>query len=263
VIKTKLPIGRYRLFALLFLVGLGALAFPWHQMQTKNTGHIPPTRVIMDQALVIDQGVQLNWLEAQAGTYPVGGYVIERSRGGSDFERVARVEKISLEYLDANGQDGDTYRVIAEDSHRPISRSPVSELVVAAPAKPGDTVVISPPLSQKVLGTSTALDQASTPEAKAAALQSLMTKGFIEFDAAAADKDDTSAKTILNTLQEYHRQILSLWPQVPSAQKASLAQACTEHSGIFGTNLYLLAERDQLDGLLVLAGCDAIRDGIR
>lgn len=262
MVKIKSLIDHYWLFTLLFLLALGSLVLPWRQTYTKRQVSILPSSVVVDQAIVIDQGVQVNWLEAQAGAHPIGGYIIERSRSsGSDFIFIARVEKISLEYLDTEGQAGDKYRIIAEDDQRPAGRSPASEQLVAAPAKPGSIVVLAP--AAQVLGTSTALDQASTPNTKAVALRDRMTQAFAGFDAALAGGNTTSARSVLHAIQDYQRQVLSLFPWLSSAEKISLARTCAEQSGIFEINLHVLAEDDQLDGMMVLAGCDAIQDGAK
>lgn len=250
---------RYKLIALLFLVAtLASTAFYWHRSYPNTSADIPPAKVIIDQAIVIDQGVQITWLEAQPGTRPISGYVIERKRADGDFTYIAYVENVFSEYLDAEGQTKDVYRVIAEDNYQPGRRSPVSEHVVAEKAKDGNTVA-RVNVSTRVLGASTIVDQAETPDAKADVLQKLITQTFTDLDNALANANTDD--NYLDVLQNYQRQALVLWPQLSSDKKTSLAYACATQLSSFGTNLYKLPQDKLMDGMLVLAGCNAIVEG--
>lgn len=251
-------IRRYAFVFVLFLGLLGAIVLPRGHLYSDSAVVRTPAPVIPEKATVIDQGVAVRWFPAQHGTRPISGYVIERSRHASTFVRIARVEKFSSEYIDADGRTGDTYRIIAEDTQQPVQRSRPGEVVTAAPARPGSNVIYTPQ-SKRVLGVATALAQADSPDAKAAILQNLLTQAFTQFDTALAGKDFTTAREQLIALQNYQRQILTLWPQLTAAQKVAAAQPCTSHIDVFETNTYLLSEREQLDGALVQAGCTAIK----
>ena len=248
-------IRRHWLAILLFSLILTSLTVPWRVKDKPSNVAIPPSPVIVEQAVVIDQGVSVTWLEAQPGTYPVGSYVIERGRGSSGFKRIARVDDSFLKYLDAEGRTGDAYRIIAEDTRHPAERSDVSEAVVASPALPGNVAVTTAPVHH-TLGISTA----GTPDTGADELQKLMARAFVEFDAALARNNVAAARNHLNELQNYQRHILFLVKQLSPAWKVSLANVCAEQADMFRTNLYLLPESDQLDGMIVTAGCDAIRE---
>lgn len=251
-------IRRYRTVALLSLfVILGAL---WLQPQpVKPANAASPTPVHLTQAVVLDQGVHIKWQPGQAGSHPVAGYLIERRRHNG-FEQIARVEAWSSSYLDADGHIGDTYRIIAEDGQHKPNRSAASDSIVAIPAKPGDTVVRST-YSPQVLGASETSDQAKSAAEKVTQLSQELSKGFTSLDEALGRNATASVSSHLNALQEYQRQALSLLPQLSPSQKKTLAQTCADHMPVLETNLHRMIEADQLDGMLVLAGCNALTEG--
>jgi hypothetical protein len=252
---------RYRLIITLLLVTLGGIALPKASVFERSALAVQPTAVIPKKAVVIDQGVALAWFPARPAAHPIGGYVIERNRQGGGFTRIARAEAVFSEYLDADGRSGDTYRIITEDNQRPARRSKESEPMTAAPARPGSNVVFMPQ-TEHVLGTSTTVEQASSPDARVILLQNLLSQAYATFDRAVAHNNQEVARGQLMVMQDYQRQILRLWSQLSVGQKTSAAQLCKNNTDIFDANAFLLPEEDQLNIALVQAGCVAIDEGV-
>lgn len=246
---------RYWLVAALFILfaAAGALIYRQPPSASENLFVVTPTPVVLEQAEVIAQGVRVSWLKSQPGLHPINGYIVERSRDGRAFERIARTEAVFLEYVDADGRAGDTYRIFAEDSGHPAGRSPASDLVIATTPKPGTTVIRAPAsVATHVLGaSSTQIDL----------LQKLIAQTFTDVDTALSRNNLSAAQEHLHNLHMYQRQILSLWPQLETAQKTSLAQVCANQAELFEANLHRLSEDSQFDGMLVLAGCSVMQDG--
>lgn len=252
---------RYRLTLLLLLVcvlGMGMM-FTGRSGQQHTKATLPPAQVIVGQAVVVDQGVRLDWLAAQPGTHPVGGYLIERRRDNGSFTHIARVEKISLHYLDAEGKTGDVYRVIALDDRQPAGRSAPSASVLATAAKPGSTVVIESSSGLNVLGLTTPVESGGV-EKKIVTLQEHMARLFAALDADLARNNFAAVNSHLTALQDYQRQILNAWPRLSPDQKRASTEVCIKHEAIFEANLHVLPERAQLNGMLVAAGCSAMRE---
>jgi hypothetical protein len=256
---AKKFVRRYKVVALLLLciMVFGLLLF--RQQPPSGNSYNTPTKVIMAQAVVVEQGAQVTWLESQHGGHQIATYIIERSRDGHNFEQVARIENIFLSYLDADGQTNDLYRVSAEDTSG--SRSPSSDYLAAAPAKPGSVVIASLDTTH-VLGATTSLEQAESPAQKAAALHNLISQSFTNIDKTVSIKDHVTVQNLLSELQSYQRQALSLWPKLASDQKLNLAQACTEHDSAFRANIYAMPEEYQFDTTIARASCDALQKGV-
>lgn len=253
----KKLVRRHRLVAVPLLFAMGGVVLPWHQPAVQSGVADPPTQIIVKEATSTIQGVSLEWLEGQAGKHPIDGYIIERSRANSGFTFVARVEKISLKYLDAEGKSGDTYHVFAEDDQKPAQRSASSQPIVAAPAKPGEAVLVATSPRQA------SVDQTVAPGTRADMLQRFITQAFTDFDTALHRHDLKSARGTLTILQDYLRQALTLLPQLSADQRTPLIDACKQNLGVFETNAHTLTEQDQMDSLVVIAGCDAVVNSAR
>ena len=255
---------RRRWFVLVLLaIALGALIWVFiERSDSTQRGAVPPAQIIMGQAILIDQGVEVNWLAALPGMYPITGYLIERSRDGENFIRIARVEKTSLSFLDTEGQKGDAYRIIAEDDRRPAGHSAASIPVAASAPKPGSVVVVESSISRYVLGVAKPTGRQTGPDETAATLQEHMIQLFAALDPDLARNDFTAVSGYLTALQNDQRQILSLWQQLSAVQKVASAHACEEQAKLFGANLHVLPERSQLDGMLVQAGCSAMQESL-
>jgi hypothetical protein len=247
---------------------MGAIMFPWHHLvgAEENTT-IPPAQVIVNQAVVVDQGVEVSWLTGQPGDHPISGYSIERSRQGGDFSLVGHVKESSISYVDAEGQAGNVYRVIAEDDQQPSNHSVPSEGVTAAAAKPGDAIVVAPaapePTQQSPSDTLLPLSQTPPSEVAVMGLQNLTMQAANALDGAISSRNTSSTNSALDTLQGYHSQILSAFPRLSLSQKTSLAQSCDQQVSLLEPDLHILPENAHMDGLLVLAGCDAIKDALQ
>lgn len=254
----KSLVRRHRLVALPIFLVMGSAVLPWHQPGIHSNVIDPPAQIIIKNAISTDRGIQLEWLEGQPGKHPIKGYVVERGRANSGFTLIARVEKSSLKYLDAEGQPGDAYRVFAEDDQKPAKRSAASMSVVATPLKPGGAVLTA----TSTLNTTgpSIISQIAEPDVKADSLQKFITQAFIDFDTALNRHDMESARDRLIILQDYLRQALTLLPHLPPAQKIPLVNVCNQNVGIFEANAHTLTDQDQMDSMLVIAGCDAIVD---
>lgn len=223
---------------------------------------MPPTRVIIVRAKVTSLGVQIDWLPAQAGTYKIGGYIIERNHRTMSFEQIGRVENGSRNFIDSGGQPGDAYRIIAEDEQKPAHHAIASEQTVAVMPKAGELITVAPAdvaqATRNVLDAST--DHPSSPDMRAATLQHHIVEIFSQFDTAVARHDFTETPRTLNRLQDYYRQILFIFRQLSPAQQLSLRLTCQQQAGPLEADLALLPENYQMDGLLVKAECEAIQD---
>jgi hypothetical protein len=245
--------------ALLLLLLLGSvLLFGTNPKKNDTSTSLGPARVIIGKAAIVDQGVQLNWLAGQPGTYPLDGYSVQRSRAGSSYQQIAFVDKQILTFLDADGRRGDKYRVLSRDVESKARYSKPSDTVVAAPVEPGAVSYTDTPHTG-VLGASTAAE-AGTPTEKVIALLALSSQTTNAFDKAVDNKDMATAGGLLRDIQVLDRQMLALLPQVPKAQQMAAAQGCEAQTTIVQTNLYVLPESVQMDGVMAMAGCNAIKD---
>lgn len=238
---------------LLALVTMSLLVF-WRQPVNDPSETSAP--VIVTQAKVISQGVHVTWLGAQSTSTTIHGYTVQRSRSGSDFTRIAQVTKESLQYLDADGRSGDRYRILAEGSQR----SKPSEPITARSPKPGSNIVAASLPNSRVLGSATPSGQASTPADQANSLRFAADTAFVRLATAVADHNFTEAASYLHALQSYQRESLLLLPDLSSAEKSSLLQVCANHVASLEATLHVLPEENQMDGMLVKAGCDAMQE---
>lgn len=245
---------RYGLAAVPFLVLIVGIFWSLAVTSThKSTQASPPTKVIMQQATITDQGIQLSWLPAQAGGHPISGYVIERKHT-SGYKTAGRVEASSLSYIDNDGRVGDIYRIIAEDTQQPAMRSASSETLAATRTEPGSSVKVAAAAPSQVLGF-------TTPSNEPSVLQQNLSLGFTTFDTLLTNHDLQASRTTLTALQKNQQHILAILPNLPADQKAAFAAICTSNAAIFDANLHLLPEADQMDGMIVVAGCNAIQAG--
>jgi hypothetical protein len=251
---------RYRIVAGLFLIVILLATLPRLSVRAEEST-TPPAKVIVEQAIVIDRGVKITWLAGQPGTYPLSGYYIERKTLGSNFNSIGHVQSTSntsYDFVDISGRTGDIYQVIAEDNQHPTSTSNSSEMT-AGPVRAGDSAVLvtrpAQALSTQVLGS-----QTFVTDEKSATLQSLLVKEFSDFDVAVSGNKTFLAEDILNFIQDYQRQTLLLFPSLSTARKSSLIRTCLDQTRFLEADLALLPESDQLNGMLVQAGCQSMQD---
>jgi hypothetical protein len=247
---------RHRLVLPTFLIVLVGILFPWQHFAYANDDNssIPPTQVIINEANVSGQGVYISWLEAQSGSFPIARYIIERSSDGNKFTQIGVVDKNIHIFTDPIGKDENVYQIIAEDNQKPAHRSLKSEPVASAAPQAGANAIIMPKTTIKNPSDDQPLD------AKIAELQNLSSQAARKIGTLLTSKDDGTLSANLTSLQQYQRQILSLMPQLSLAQKTAVSQATTEQSGLITAKLYLLPSDLQMDGLVVQAGYQAIRD---
>jgi hypothetical protein len=105
--------------------------------------------------------------------------------------------------------------------------------------------------------------QASTPASEAATLQALTIQAIDTLDADITSNKTTLADGILSSIQIYNRQALSIFPLLSSGQKTSLASMCAQQASLLEPDLHVLPESVQMDGMLVMAGFNAIQDAAK
>ncbi|HJP81284.1 MAG TPA: hypothetical protein VJ841_02745 [Candidatus Saccharimonadales bacterium] len=244
-------VRRYRLLVIPFFVMVCALWLAWPRGNTSLLEVQAPARVVVRSATVVPQGVQVAWIEAEAGTRPIGGYIVERSRDSRAFTRIASTEKTSLRYLDVEGRKGDVYRVTAVDDSTPREYSGASDSVVAEEAKPGSVIDVASGISRNYDALTTqATDQSS-------ALQQRISRAFQEFDTAVSQKDFDAARRQLPSLQNELTVLLSVRDR---AEWALVSRVCTQYEAAFETDAHLLSEDDQMDIRLIQAQCGALTE---
>jgi hypothetical protein len=248
---------RHRLVLPLFLLVMAAVLSPWQYLAYANNGTVGPSQVIMQEAVTLDQGVHISWLESQPGTFSVARYIIERRSNDDTFTQIGTVSNTSLNFIDPYGKNNDAYQVIAEDNQKPAHRSLKSESMASAAMQPGANTTMTPQPTLKNVAA------AQTIPVKIAGLQDMSTQAVKMIGEAIAAKDDTRLAANLTSLQDYQRQILSLLPSLSPEQKASVTQIITEQSGLIVAKFNSLPEKLRMDGLLVQAGYEAIRDAAK
>ncbi len=219
---------------------------------------LPPSTVTVDRALFTDgRGVEVSWLESDDGSSPIENYIVERSRDNSGFKVIGQTEKTARSYLDNEGQIGDQYRVIAEDSQKPASHSPDSEIALAVNDSPGtdheELGGIQPALktahSMPNLNTST---QEAVEKHTSDILNSL--------DKALSGNKQDRPDYLINELQLLNRRGLALLPSLTPQRQTAMARDCQLQSDGLEANYHILPESAQFDGLLAQAACEAIQD---
>ncbi|GAC1501107.1 MAG: hypothetical protein NVS1B10_05110 [Candidatus Saccharimonadales bacterium] len=240
----------------------------------EDSAIVPPSRVTIDRAIITDQGVEINWLEADVGTYPIQNYLIQRSHDGSNYELVGTVEATSRNYIDAGGNLDDKYRINAVDNQSPANKSNDSESIAATASTPGSvidtptTALIDKPPSTTVpspqpLDISPKLNSENTSQPAAPLTSSLDIKStdiVQSIDKAFAKKDSIAAADKVTELQLNDRNILSLFSKLSPLNQKAEANSCQIRSDSLEAYLHLLPEDRQLDGLLAQAACDSIQD---
>lgn len=252
-------------FALVSLISVGL----WYHSARADDAPTPPTKVIITNATVTDQGVKIDWIAAQPGTDPINDYSILKKDKDGVFAKIDQVGAESLSYIDASGQAGDVYQVVAEDDQDPSNNSAPSDSVAATDEQPGSTVAtVSPdalPTPDSVSSPSPSPSTSATnpnpavTSEKVAPLQTSLNQNANALGTAVSKNDTTKSQSILNSLQGYHQQILTSFPQLTTAQKQSFSQSCQQQLPVLGPAITLLPESDLADGLMVLAGCEAIQ----
>lgn len=249
---------------LLVIVGVGYVSMT---ALADNNTMVPPGRVTLDRAVASDQGVEITWLEADAGSFPIQNYVVERSHEHGAFQEVGRVEKDARSYQDGEGRAGDEYRVVAEDDQAPPNRSSDSEIVAAAVADPGsipnvatDTAPTPPIASPVESHVPASTSPAVSSESQATALDTKKTDSLNGIEQALTTKNFEAAADQITQLQLSDRQTLALFNRLSPQRQTSLAQNCQQRSGALEADFHLLPESSQLNGLLAQAACDAIQD---
>lgn len=252
MLMIKKLIRRHWLVAMIFIIGMSGLIISLHIGKVGSVTTFSPAQVVAISAIVVDQGVRVEWLESQAGTYPIGGYIIERERDGS-VVLIGRVEKTTHDYIDTEGQVGDTYRIIAEDDQLPAAQSVASQPIVANRARPGSAVLAA--TSYRTPDLLLAGDDAVTT------LRDAIAQAFAAFDDALSQKNAQAAKDQLAALYAYQQQAMSLQAGLKVYEKSLFAQVCMDNLNIFEANLHTLTDQDLMSGMLVLAACNALQDG--
>jgi hypothetical protein len=249
-------VRRHHLVLPVFLAVITAALASWQGFaHAGQPDVVPPARVIVDQAEVIDQGIRITWLKAQDGSSPISRYIIEKSRAGSDFKEVGYVSNELFSYIDTNGQAQDAYRIIAEDNQQPAHHSAPSENAVGTPPKAGNAVVLAPATA----GRPKSPDPSGTPEMQAAQLLTSSSNIFATFQGSLAKKDMPGLENQLALMQKYQQQILMLLPRLSSPQKTLLIQVYANQANVFAMQIHQLPESLQMDGLLVQAGYKVIQ----
>ncbi|MDN5274987.1 MAG: hypothetical protein JWP06_888 [Candidatus Saccharibacteria bacterium] len=153
------------------------------------------------------------------------------------------------------------YRVVIR--HRPISLVVLVGVVATLMWYPTHAVKNMPsPTTHHVLGA-TAASALESQDSIAVIAQANITQTFAQFDESLSRGDTNVAEVALTMLRSYQQQVLILLPRLSIDRKVSLARICSENRDIFETDLHILPEHDQMDGMLVLAGCQAIEGGAR
>ncbi|HEY5695703.1 MAG TPA: hypothetical protein VIQ80_02615, partial [Candidatus Saccharimonadales bacterium] len=193
-------------------------------------------------------------------------YLIQKRSQNGAFTTIDQVGADSLSYIDTSGKAGDAYKIIAEDNQDPATDSAPSDLAVATAEEPGSSVVVVPPDNSPASGN---VDSTPTPPTGAsdqpltsdtiAPLQTSTAQHVAALDSAVSKNDTTKSQSALTSLQGAQQQILSSFPHLTTPQKQAFAKSCQQQLPILEPAVTLLPENNQVDGLLVLAGCDAIQ----
>lgn len=248
---------------------------PWRFAAGADSSTVtPPSQVIMSKAIVVDQGVEVDWLPAQEGSYPIGGYDIQKSSQGGDYVQIDSVDGSSQSYIDTTGQVGDAYKVIAEDNQTPANTSTPSDPITATQATPGDAVAVAPPTSvpDPASASIPTVPQSSAPTTAPSVVVpttdtpqqvSTLVKGVQQFttslDTALNVNDPAKTVNSIHAVQGYNRQMLMTLPDLSAPQRQSLAATCKQQRSVLQPDVFLLPEDNLIDGLLALASCDAVQ----
>lgn len=232
----------------------------------EDTAIVPPATVAVDRAMVKDQGVEVTWLEAAAGSFPVQTYIIERNRNHGGFQEVGRAEKDSRSYLDTEGVAGDQYLIVVEDNQSPANRSGQSEIITATVVSPGNVQTMatvdtqSPSIGRPINFSSPESPSASSLASHAATFEGTA-NGMVSNISKALDSNklDVAASQV-NLLQIHNRQTLALMSQLSQQQRTAAVQNCQKQSSTLEADFHILPENTQMNGLLALASCEAIQD---
>lgn len=245
-IMIKRFFRRHRLTGLVFVPLLALLVLPIHYIVSTSTHSLPPTQVIVESAIVIDQGVRVTWLPSQVGAYPIAAYIIESAPSGQGFTKIGQVEAGSTNYIDSNGHSGDLYRVVAVDNHQPATLSLPSESVAARLAHPGEVVVTTKQLP--VINQANSFAEATT----------LLDEAFQTLDENIAAKDSEALIKTLGTIQLLQHQLLSMATQASPSEKQQAVKVCQIRDDLIHASIALIPETSRIEGTLVEAGCLAI-----
>ena len=249
------------------------LSGPGGRVLDVATSATPPATVIVDQALKTDQGISLTWLESQPGNNPIAYYVIERRTGSAAFAEVAKTEAGARNYLDVAGTVGDDYQITAQDDQTPPLLSKPSAIITAQDLSP--KVLTSDqtpsPTASAEASAPDATPQAEPVSSPAAApagssdafgdrLQTQSNQAANHFDTFILGRQPDLAGPDLITLGNSNRSLLSALAGLTPERRQAAADSCAAQSLFLESDLHILPEALQMDGLLALASCQAIEN---
>ena len=243
---------RHRLTAIFFVLLLVILLLPWLVIFSRSEP-TPPSRPIPVQAVIVPQGVEVTWQPAQTGTYPIGGYIVQKRGVTFVFTQIGHVEKESRSFIDPKGKAGDVYRIITHDTQQPFRTSAASDTLVAKDVVPGSNVANSTSNKPGYIAPT-----ASTAAGKAQQLAQSLNAALGEYQPAVNSKDDAVIQANLTLIQQYQRAALGLFPSLSNTQKQPFIQLCSTYGQELNANISLLSEALRPDGQLALAACSAM-----
>ncbi len=263
-IKRHHHIGMAALFGGISLFIAGISFTPIHGESTADTA---PAIVIVDDAKIIDQGVEVSWLEGQAGTSPIAHYIIQRSHDNGEFTEIAQTEADSRSYIDVAGHLGDQYRVIAEDSTAPAIFSEPGLGVSAHESQPGGfhtdlaenqvqppTPLPNPPADPSIDLPSRPIPQISDESVEAPA------RLADKFDIAVMGHRYLEVEPLLRDLSRSNLKILSQLSSLSTTNQTSAENECLRQESFLEADRHLLSDINEMDGILAVAACHAIED---
>ncbi|GAC1373008.1 MAG: hypothetical protein NVSMB39_7250 [Candidatus Saccharimonadales bacterium] len=219
---------------------------------------LPPAAPVAVSAILQGDKVVVSWQAAQAGSNPVGGYIVSRRGVKDDFEELGRPSGTQFE--DQAGRPGYIYRVVAFDNQQAALQSEASDAATVEEPAPA--------------GLSSSPDIALAPnELKAVDHQKVSNTIKIDTDAEAKISDDKLAKiesgsqnlsdnvihTLLNQFSQSKDELIVNRDRLNSAQRQQAAQVCLDQGNRLETALFLSSESIQMQVIEALARCQLLQ----
>ncbi len=264
-LKRHHHIGMAFLFGGMSLLFAGISFTPIHGESAADTA---PAIVIVDDARKIDQGVEVTWLEGQPGVSPIEHYLIQRSHDNGDFTEIAHTEADSRSYIDADGQVGDQYRLIAEDSSIPSNRSQPGLAVTAHELMHGGVHndiadhQMQPPTPLPNSGLDPNVESPARLAASLNAEASLLVPSQLadKLDIALIGHNYSEIAPLLQDLSQANIKLLSSLTSLSIASQTLAENECFRQESFLEADRHLLSDANEMDGILAVAACHAIED---
>lgn len=255
---------------------------------------LPPATPANLTAVANGANVQLNWSPSEAGSFPVAGYLIQRSQDGQNFVDLTKISADQTSYTDSDGQPDLSYRVTAIDDQNPPNTSlpsdavtssvpssqPAADLPPAQPVetKPNDTsepqvvpvtpgdqpLSVTPDTTLEKLGQQAAEDMAAVKAASqdsvTSVVETIADNKTVELGQAITSGNDSAIPAVITQYKQALTWVLDRYPTLSPNVRSLASDRCNNQTQTLETDLTTLPETMQISVYEALALCHNLQE---